>query len=155
MQLQLPFFPTECTMISDLVGCCKRDGQVQYIVNGLPIAAHVESDLAAFRFITSNFIHQKLCKKSEIIAAFHVSADGVNRYLKKFLADGGDAILGNTIRKSSNSHKLFGDKLVKAQQGLDRGESMNSIAKKLKVTEGAIRYQVRTGVLKKTVDLSK
>ena len=155
MQLHLPIFPADCTMISDTVGCYKKDGLIQYIVNGLPVYAHAESDLASFRFITSNFISQKLCRKSEIKANFHVSEDGIDRYLKKFLAEGGDAFFGNGTKRKSNAHKLHGDKLEKAQQGLDKGESMNSIAKKLKVTEGSIRYQVRTGALKKTVGQNK
>lgn len=81
MQLHLPIFPADCTMISDTVGCYKKDGLIQYIVNGLPVYAHAESDLASFRFITSNFISQKLCRKSEIKANFHVSEDGIDRYL--------------------------------------------------------------------------
>ena len=71
MQLQLPYFPKDARMISDCVGVYEKDDIVQYIVNGLPVYAHAKEDISAFRFITSNFIHQGLCPKwifSDVLA---------------------------------------------------------------------------------------
>ncbi len=70
MQLQLPLFPSGCTLISDCLGVYEKEGLVQYIVNGLPVYAHPRGDLKAFRYITSNFIHQGLCRKQRLKDVF-------------------------------------------------------------------------------------
>ena len=62
MQLQLPLFTKETKLISAYVGVYEKEGIIQYIVNGLPVYAHDKEDLNAFRFITSNFIDQGLCR---------------------------------------------------------------------------------------------
>jgi len=85
MQLKLPLFPTGCTLISDCLGVYEKDELVQYIVNGLPVYAHPKGDLKAFRYITSNFIHQGLCRKTEVERCFHVSEGSVQRAYKKFV----------------------------------------------------------------------
>ncbi len=83
MQLQLPLFPSGSKLISDCLGVYEKDGLVQYIVNGLPVYGHSRDDLKAFRYITSNFIHQGLCRKTEVERCFHVSEDSVQRAYKK------------------------------------------------------------------------
>ena len=93
MQLQLPLFPTGCTLISDCLGVYEKDDIVQYIVNGLPVYAHPKDDLKAFRYITSNFIHQRLCRKTEVEKCFHVSEDIVQRAYKKFEEKGEEGSL--------------------------------------------------------------
>ena len=37
MQLLLPIFPNDATLINESVGVYERDGIVQYLVNGLPV----------------------------------------------------------------------------------------------------------------------
>jgi len=73
MQLQLPIFPRETKIVSDGVGIYRKDDIVHYIVNGLPVYSHAGDDLRAFRFITSNFITQGLCRQSEVQRCFGVS----------------------------------------------------------------------------------
>ena len=79
MQIQLPLFPTATKLISECLGVYEQDGLVQYIVNGLPVYTHPKEDIKAFRYITSNFIHQRLCRKTEVERCFHVSEDSVGR----------------------------------------------------------------------------
>lgn len=88
MRLQLPLFPADCTLISNCLGVYEKDDLVQYIVNGLPVYAHPKGDLKAFRYITSNFIHQRLCRKVEVERYFHVSEDSMQRAYKKFVEKG-------------------------------------------------------------------
>lgn len=70
-------------MISSYLGVYENDGIVQYIANGLPIYRHTSEDLQSFRFITSNFINQGLCKATEVARCFGISVDTVTRYLTK------------------------------------------------------------------------
>ncbi len=148
MQLNLPIFPREARLINDNLGVYEKDGLVQYIVNGAPVYSHAQDDINAFRFITSNFIHQGTCRKVDIQNFFGVSEDSVYRYYKKFLEKGEQGFFGDDARHGT-AHKITGARRVCIQQKLDTGQSVNSIAKEEGVRESAIRYAVKKGYLKK------
>lgn len=148
MQLQLPLYPNETKLISQSVGVYRKDGIVQYIVNGLPVYAHPEEDLNSFRFITSNFIAQGLCRKVEVQRCFGVSEDSVSRYYKKFKTKGTEGFFGPDARKGK-AYKICGELRKRIQKKLENEQSVNSIAKEEGVRESAIRYQIKKGYLKK------
>lgn len=152
MQLQLPIFPKDAQLINNILGVYEKDGLVQYIVNGLPVYCHSKEDLKAFRFITSNFIHQKLCRKVDIERFFGISEDSVSRYYKKFVKEGEAGFFGFDARHGT-AHKIIGEKRERIQNKLDKGQSVNSIAKEEGVRESAIRYQIKQGLLKKNPKL--
>ena len=148
MQLQLPLFPKGTAMISDCLGVYEKDDLVQYIANGLPVFAHSKDDLKAFRYITSNFIHQGLCRKTEVERCFHISEDSVQRAYKKFVEKGESGFFGDDARKGT-AHKITGECRIRIQNKLDKRQSVNSIAKQEGVRESAIRYGIKQGYLKK------
>jgi hypothetical protein len=148
MQLILPIFPREAKLINEQVGVYEHDGLVQYIVNGLPVYGHSKEDLNAFRFITSNFIHQGLCRKVDIERCFGVSEDTVSRAYKKFITKGEAGFFGEDARRG-HAHKIIGERKERIQFKLDKGQSVNSIAKEEGVRESAIRYTIEKGYLKK------
>jgi len=148
MQLFLPLFPKEATMISPEVGVYTHDGIVQYIHGGLPIFAHGESDLNYFKFIICNLLERKLCRKTDIAKCFKVSPDFVYAAHKQYRQYGPDAFFGVDNRQGY-AHKIVGEKRIRIQEKLDKGQSVNSIAKEEDVAEGSIRYQIRKGILKK------
>lgn len=150
MQLSLPIFPPDSKLINDQLGVYEREGLVQYIVNGLPVYCHSKDDLNAFRFITSNFIHQRLCRKVEIERCFGVSEDSVSRAYKKFIDQGEAGFFGEDARRG-HAHKIIGDRKQRIQAKLDKGQSVNSIAKEEGVRESAIRYCINKGYLKKSL----
>jgi hypothetical protein len=148
MQLLLPIFPPDAKMITNVLGVQERDGTVHYLLNGMPMYAHLTEDLQAFRFITSNFIHMGLCTQADIQRAFHVSEDSVSRAYKKFVHKGEAGFFGSDSRHG-NAHKIVGTKRERMQSKLDKGQSVNSIAKEEGVVESAIRYALKQGYLKK------
>ncbi len=148
MQLKLPIFPIGTALISECLGVYEEDGLIQYIVNGLPVYAHSKGDLKAFRYITSNFIHQGLCRKTEVERCFEVSEDSVQRAYKKFVKKGESGFFGADARKGT-AYKITGDCRVRIQSKLDKGQSVNSIAQEEGLRESAIRYGVKQGYLKK------
>lgn len=137
-------------MISACVGVYEKDGLVQYIVNGLPVYAHAAGDHNSFRFITSNFIEQGLCRKTEVERCFDVTPDSVARWHKKFIKEGADGFFGADARQGK-AHKLIGERKLRIQSKLDKGQSVNSIAKEEGVGESAIRQAVLAGHLKKSL----
>ncbi len=148
MQLHLPLFPRDAQLINDNVGVYEKDGLVQYIVNGAPVYSHAKDDINAFRFITSNFIREGLCRKVDIEKFFGVSEDSIYRYYKKFLVQGEQGFFGDDARHGT-AHKIVGERRIRIQKKLDTGQSVNSIAKEEGVRESAIRYAVKKGYLKK------
>lgn len=148
MQLYIPYFPKEAKLLSDRLGVYEKDNIVQYIVNGLPVYSHSNDDLRAFRFITSNFIAQGLCRQVDVQRCFGVSEDSVRRALTKYQKKGEAGFFGDDARKGS-THKIVGERRERIQRKLDKGQSVNSIAKEEGVREGAIRYQIKEGNLKK------
>lgn len=150
MQLLLPIFPPDTTLINANVGVYERDGLVQYLINGLPVYSHAKDNNDAFRYITSNFIHQGLCRNVDIERAFGVSEDSVSRALKKFETKGEAGFFGPDARHGK-AHKIVGGKRERIQAKLDKGQSNYSIAKEEGVRESAIRYGIKQGYLKKRV----
>ena len=151
MQLILPIYPGNTTLINAHLGVYERDGIVQYLVNGLPVYSHSRDDNASFRFITSNFIHQGLCRNVDIERAFGVSEDSVSRALKKYEAKGEPGFFGADARLGGKAYKIVGGCRERIQSKLDKGQSVYSIAKEEGVRESAIRYQIKQGYLKKSL----
>jgi hypothetical protein len=146
MQLLLPIFPQDTRMVSDRLGVNLKEGLVQYIVNGMPVYCHPTSDLNAFRFITSNFVHQGIFRKVDIQRVFNVSEDSVSRSYKKFIEEGATGFFGADARKGK-AHKLTGELRARVQSKLDKGQSNYSIAKEEGIAESAIRYGIKLGYL--------
>jgi transposase len=115
------------------------------------VFAHGEEDLNSFRYIVSNFIDQGLCKKVEVQRAFHVSDDSIYRYCKLYKEKGADGFFGERPRSKRRSHKMVGETTLKIQKEIDKGRSVNSIAKEFGISEGTIRYQIQQGYLKKRI----
>lgn len=149
MQLTLPIFPAGSILISDCLGVMSQHKIVQYIVNGLPVYQHAEEDLSSFRFAISNFIARGLCKKVDVMRAFHVSESFVQRACKKLEVEKEAGFFSKDNRKGS-SHVIVESMLQRIQDLLDKSKSVNSIAKQLKLNESTIRYQITQGYLKKS-----
>jgi hypothetical protein len=147
-QLLLPIFPKDTKMITPVLGVRQKDGFVHYLLSGLPIYSHPVGDLIKFRYITSNLLIQGLCKNKEIVDCFHVSGDSVRRWKKK-LSEEGESAFFMPENRHGYSHKLLPDVLARIQGQLDRGKSVNGIAKEEGISEGSIRYAVSQGRLKK------
>lgn len=84
LQLLLPLFPVEATLINNLVGVQMREGTVYYFNGSMPIFMHNQSDIDSFRYITSQLIVNGNCKNKEIVNCFGVSDISVKRWVKRY-----------------------------------------------------------------------
>jgi predicted transcriptional regulator len=155
MQLLLPLFTTEVTLITPTIGVAEHDGFVYYLQNGVPINTHHKDDIKGFRYITSMLIDLGRCRQSDIVRSFHVSTDSVSRALKRYKQKAQTGMFEETDNRHGVSHKLFGERLERVQKMLDKGMSNYSIAKKEQITEGAIRYAIKMGKLKKKFSVNR
>lgn len=56
LQVLLPLFPVEATLINSLLAVQNKGGIVYYFNGSMPIFTHNESDIDSFRYITSQLI---------------------------------------------------------------------------------------------------
>lgn len=96
LQVLLPFFPEEITMITHYIGVKKEEDMVYYFNGVMPIFQHEESDLDSFRYITSQLVINGNCKQVDIVKCFGVSAISVKRCVKRYRESKG---LGDFVSK--------------------------------------------------------
>lgn len=150
MQMQLPLFPSNTKLINSTLGVVlKDDDMVYYLHNGSPIFCHEEADLKSYRYILGNLVEMNLCNCGQLSKALGIPIRTVQRYAKTFREKGSDWYFHREEKRGS-CHKINEQAMDEAQQMLDEFISVAQIARKLGVTEGAIRYHQRTGKLKKS-----
>jgi hypothetical protein len=149
LQLQIPIFPFDSSNISECLAVYTNDNMIEYIANGLTVFSHHKEDYNQFRFITSNFIDKGLCKQVDIQRCFKVSESSVKKYLKKYRDFGPNIFFEKSAVRGSRSHKILNELKQRIQEKLNKEQSINSIAKEEGVSEGAIRHQIKQGLLKK------
>lgn len=151
MQMQLPLFPISTKLINFCVGFFEKDGFVYYLHNGSPIYCHEKNDLNSYRYIIANLIVTKLCTPSELANALGVSNRNIQRYAKTLREKGTDWFFKRE-EKRGDAHKLTAELLGQAQKMINNFYSVVDIARLLGVTEGALRYHIKKGTLKKKWD---
>lgn len=148
MQILLPLFPPELTLITPTLGFEEKNGFVYYFHSGAAIYTHPKSNLKAFHYITSNFVERGLCTRRDIADAFNVSYDSVKKNVLQFKKERENAFFGKDARHG-HSYKLVGETIERVQAKLETGQSNLSIAEDEDISEGAIRAAIKRGALKK------
>ena len=148
MQMQLPLFPNSTKLINFCVGFFEKDGFVYYLHNGSPIYCHEKNDLNSYRYTMANLIVTKFCTPSEVAKALGVSNRNIQRYAKTLREKGTDWFFKRE-EKRGDAHKLTTELLDDAQDMINNFYSVVDIARLLGVTEGALRYHIKKGTLKK------
>lgn len=149
MQIQLPLFPSQTVLINSCLGVFKKDDTVYYLHNGSPIFCHLVSDITNYRYITGNLVVMGLCKPSELSKALGVPVINFQRYAKSIREKGATWFFARKENRGK-CYKLDEKSIVAAQESINLGFSIQSTAKGLGVTEGALRYHIKTGKLKKS-----
>jgi predicted transcriptional regulator len=148
MQMQLPIFPQTTKLINSNVGLFERDDFVFYLHNGSPIYCHEKNDLNSYRFIIANLVVTGLCSPIDLARALGVSNRNMQRYAKTLREKGTDWFF-NKEEKRGDAHKLTDEMLSEAQKLISKFYSVVDVARLFGVTEGALRYHIKKGTIKK------
>ncbi|MDR2773271.1 MAG: hypothetical protein LBC19_00775 [Tannerella sp.] len=105
--------------------------------------------MTKFRYVTSSPVLQGLCKNSDTVSTFHVSHSSVCKWKKKLEDEGETGFFGSDNRHG-HSYKLLPPVLERIPNKPDNQQSVNSIAGEEGLSEGSIRYAIKTGSLKKS-----
>ena len=146
--MQLPIFPQTTKLINSNVGLFERDDFIYYLHNGSPIYCHEKNDLNSYRFIIANLVVTGLCSPIDLSRALGVSNRNMQRYAKTLREKGTDWFF-NKEEKRGDAHKLTDEMLSEAQKLISKFYSVVDVARLLGVTEGALRYHIKKGTIKK------
>ncbi len=147
--MQLPIFPSSTKLVNANLGFFEKDDFVYYLHNGSPIYCHQKDDLNSYRYITANLVVSNLCSPSELASALGVNPRNIQRYAKSLREKGADWFFQRK-QKRGDAHKLTSEKMTQTQQMLDAGTPVASVARQVGVNEGALRYHLKKGRLKKS-----
>jgi len=152
MQMQLPIFPNDTKLINACLGFKKSDDFVYYLHNGSPIFCHQKDDINSYRYITANLVDTGLCKCSELADALGVSRRNIERYTKHLREKGSGWFLNRPERRGG-AHKITDEMMEKAGKLINEFYSVSDVARMLGVSEGALRYHIKKGTIKKNWSL--
>ena len=150
MQMQLPIFPEDTKLVNACLGFRQSEDYVYYLHNGSPIFCHEKNDMHNYRYITANLVVSGLCKCSELADALGVRRRNIERYAKSLREKGSDWFLKRE-QKRGQAHRVTGEMKEKAEKLINEYYSVSDVARMLGVTEGALRYHIKNGTIKKKV----
>ena len=148
--MQLPIFPSGTKLINERLGVqVDSEKTVWYLLFGSPIYSHDSADQDKFRYVTSQLVEYGHCSQADLSDFFQISLSSIQRYLKIFREKAEAGFFPGHGKKGGLRYKMTPDVVDKIQKLIDRGDSQSAIARKFKISEGTIRYQIKQGVLKK------
>ena len=80
----LPLIRDGATTINERISVVKENERWTYFCGVAPVFVHPEADRASFRMFTAQLVCQGVCKQSDIVRAFGVSANSVRRSVAKY-----------------------------------------------------------------------
>ncbi len=144
----LPLIPHGATIISNLLSVVNKDDTWTYFHGGLPVFSHEANNKNTFRFITSSFISQGICRNVDIKNTFKVTKSSVIRNCNKFKNEGADGFF-NKKKKSGKGTVLTPPKIEEAEELLEQGFMTSEVAKKIDVKYETLSKAILQGRVKK------
>lgn len=145
-QVQLPLFPVGTTAITPELAFERRDDQVIYFNGHLPVFTHETTDLASFRFFTTQLIVNGTATQSQIVKAFGVPMSTVKRCCRQYRERGASGFFKPAARRQG--HRLTPERLGQAQALLDQGQSVPELSAQLNILASTLHKAIDHGRLK-------
>jgi len=142
LQILLPLFPVEGTLINSLVAVQKKAETVYYFNGSMPIFMHNEKDSDSFRYVTSQLIANGVCKQKDIVNCFGVSLVSVKRWVKRYRESKELADFTSKKKRPLNS-KLTEEIITQIQIKYSQGNSLQEIAEELSVKINTIQKAIQ------------
>jgi predicted RecB family nuclease len=134
----------ECTCaINDRCLVRTQDGHRVVIASGVVLAQYVLGDHMAESYAMVNLVDQGLANQSDVARAFGCSTRTVRRHQRRF-EDGGLAALGRSPGYPRGRARVAGSRRQLVQDLNLQGHSHREIARRIGVSEKAIRKLVRS-----------
>jgi len=147
LQGYLPFLPKNAVIISENLALVRDEDQMVFYNASGSIYSCSENDKDAIRIAQAMFVELKITRPKALAKTLRVNQSTVHRNRKKYKEGGVEAFKGKKRQRAPYAFK--GENRIKGQEYLDKGVTIRTTAKKLEVSEGAIRYAIKKGILKR------
>jgi len=151
-QMLLPIFTEKVTLINQLIGYAKRDGQVYYFNGQMPLFVHDETDEDSFKMFLAQLYVTGNATQAEINRAFGLNPINMKRWVKRYQEGGPGAFYKKERR--SQPRVLTLEIIKTAQELLNEMYTNKEVAEELGVKVDTLRKAIREGKLHKK-DLKK
>jgi len=148
-QTFLPIYPEDTKMINTDIGIKKIEDKILYFNGCMPMYQHHIDDYKSFRYITSQMIDLKTVRHVEIISAFKVSKESVNRWLRIYRQEGASGFF-RYKKVTKQGTVLTAEVLPKAQELLNLGKSPKEIGEDLAIKPDTIQKAISAHRLTKS-----
>jgi hypothetical protein len=139
-------FPSDIKIINKNLVLINKEGRLYFFNGSGPIYSCTTDDKAGIRLAEGMFLDLKIALPSELARALGVNQSTVHRNRQKYQEGGVGAFKEKKVVR--DAYKLKEDKCAHAQELLGSGRCQTATAKKIGVSEGAIRYAIKKGRLK-------
>jgi len=139
----LPLIPRGATAINEVFSVEKKNGKWFYFSGLHPVFHHDEKDLRLFRLFTAQLVASGNCRQSEIVKAFGVSKNSVNRSVKKFEKVGSEAFY--KPRKGRGATVITPEVKKEVQILFGQGKSRAEVAKDLGIKYDTLKKAINQG----------
>ncbi len=142
LALDLPPLPSESAVVINSRCMLRMEGdQRLVVVAGLPVHHYSAEDPFGLAYAIVFLVDSGLAQQNEAARAFGCSTRSVRRYQRRY-AEGGMAALVGRIGWRSGRRRIAGKRLLLIERLKDKGLSNCEIARRLGITEKAIRKLV-------------
>jgi transposase-like protein len=152
MAIQRCFSKTayEVKIVNENLSIVKKDDRLYFFNGSGPIYCCRTDDKAGIRLAEGMLVALQVARPTELARALGVDQSTVHRNRQKYEDKGVGAFTDKRVIREA--YKVTQDKCIQAQQLLDSGYSLTDTAKKIGVSEGAIRYTINQGRLRRGND---
>ena len=144
-QAWLPLIPSGATPINDVLSVVKENGKWFYFCGIDPVFFHSQDDRVLFRMFTAQLVCQRMCKQAQIVCAFGVSKNSVNRSVKRYNEAGVNGFFRH--RKGRRGSVITDEIKDRAQQMLNLGSNRREVAEHLCIAYDTLRKAISQGRL--------
>ena len=150
LQRSLPVLPPGARIVSSRLAVLVDDEQLVAYSAADPIYTCRRDDRHGMRLAAGMLSHLKLAPDTALAEALEVSRETVRRN-RRLLAEGGVEAVRCRTGGPRVPYKMKEAVRMRAQGCLDQGWSVNRTAKEVGLTEGALRYAIRQGRLRRAI----
>lgn len=147
IQGYFPIFPAGAKVLNNNLACIHEDDRILFYNAAGPIYGFDEDDQLGGRIAQGMLIDLKLTTPTALATVLGVDQSTVHRNRQKYQTGGIDALKDR--RGEHGPYKLTGHRCDNVQKLIDEGVSIRKAAGQEGVSEGAIRYAIKKGLLKK------
>lgn len=147
LQNQLDFIPGDAIELSPHLAIIKQKNNIIFFNSTTPIYSCQESDKIGIRIAAVIMANLKLASVNSLSEQLNINRTTIFRNRIKFKKDGIKSLIDSN--RKQKPHKLKEDVIKKIEELLSEGKSIRKAAKEFNISEGAIRYQIKQGKIRK------